>query len=120
MGNFVKHERQLFRPRIWTSWRNIGAVDLAVGIFFTVSRQKTSASVLILWYIKFAFAFLMHEEVRRRLIVLKCDKEIITWYLHRNLTLNTFYPNEFFSYYDFAPPRKIYGVVVINNVVVDT
>ena len=56
----------------------------------------------------------------RRLIVLKCGREIITWYLHRNLTLNTFYLYKFFSYYDFAPPRKIYGVVVNNNVVVDT
>ena len=40
--------------------------------------------------------------------------------MHRNLTLNTFHLNEFFSYYDLVTPRKNYGVEVNNNVVVDT
>ena len=40
--------------------------------------------------------------------------------MHRNLTLNTFSPYEFFSYYDLVTLRKNYRVVVNNNVVVDT
>ena len=39
-GQFCDTQEAAISSPIWTSWRNIGAVDLAIGIFFTVSRQR--------------------------------------------------------------------------------